>query len=354
MIYVNGESICWVHATDWCNNISWNVAPMMNNQLTMTIFSIYLPNSDVDITEETCQFKLNERHHEDLKEVSCATSCMQVQIHHFAVDELVLEDRSYVFQSILSCHNSTWRTENGCILENDLIEVLLLPAIAHEDGSVHYWAISQQRRVQNKRDSFIVGGTHALVLDNAIFNRGYSVARQRIYGQSNVAEDEKNDDAVEEAPEVSRTPSPESNNSDDNGVAEAPKSIRLLRRQPRNVDSAESDIDEKESLEDSNDSGDDNAVVEAPESRRLLGRPPSESSEEAIDGPGASKAMHVHDLTVLTMMLVWSIQNPEDTQQILKAKTVQKQCELHLQDLWMMLLSGCSTDTSQPISIGYW
>ncbi|EFP09684.1 CRE-UTX-1 protein [Caenorhabditis remanei] len=39
MVYVNGGSIHWVQATGWCNNISWNVAPMNNNQLTMSIFS---------------------------------------------------------------------------------------------------------------------------------------------------------------------------------------------------------------------------------------------------------------------------------------------------------------------------
>ncbi|CAI2357888.1 unnamed protein product [Caenorhabditis sp. 36 PRJEB53466] len=39
MVYVSGGAINWVQATGWCNNISWNVAPLNNQQLTRSLFS---------------------------------------------------------------------------------------------------------------------------------------------------------------------------------------------------------------------------------------------------------------------------------------------------------------------------
>uniref|UniRef100_A0A8R1DX49 JmjC domain-containing protein n=2 Tax=Caenorhabditis japonica TaxID=281687 RepID=A0A8R1DX49_CAEJA len=39
MVYVSGGAIHWVQATGWCNNISWNVAPLNYQQLNMSILS---------------------------------------------------------------------------------------------------------------------------------------------------------------------------------------------------------------------------------------------------------------------------------------------------------------------------
>ncbi|CAL2051278.1 unnamed protein product [Caenorhabditis brenneri] len=39
MVYVPGGTLFWVQSTGWCNNISWNVAPMNNHQLTISLRS---------------------------------------------------------------------------------------------------------------------------------------------------------------------------------------------------------------------------------------------------------------------------------------------------------------------------
>lgn len=39
MVYVNGGSVYWMQAMNWCNNISWNVAPINNTQMTKALHS---------------------------------------------------------------------------------------------------------------------------------------------------------------------------------------------------------------------------------------------------------------------------------------------------------------------------
>lgn len=39
MVYVSGGAIHWVQASGWCNNISWNVAPLNFQQLSISLLS---------------------------------------------------------------------------------------------------------------------------------------------------------------------------------------------------------------------------------------------------------------------------------------------------------------------------